>query len=190
MGQVNAASASERHLVVRARGGDLDAFGELVRRHQQRAFRAAFLLTGSAADAEDALQEAFVRAWRALDRFREDAPFAPWLLTIVARQVATQQRAAGRRSAWTARAARDDRWVSATAHAPTEVAILVREQRSALRDALEALPTQQRLVVELRYLAELSERETAAALGCRPGTVKSRLSRALSALHEQMEESP
>ncbi|MCW3002355.1 MAG: polymerase sigma factor [Conexibacter sp.] len=188
MNDVSAAPASERDLVVRARGGDPDAFTELVRHHQRRAFRAAYLLSGSASDAEDALQEAFVRAWRALDRFHEDAPFAPWLLTIVARQVATQQRATGRRNAWALRATRDDRWVPAAVDAPTEAAILALERQTALRQALSALPPHQRRVVELRYLAELSEQETAAALGCRPGTVKSRLSRALSALQKQMKE--
>jgi RNA polymerase sigma-70 factor (ECF subfamily) len=187
---VSPSPPSERVLLASAREGDLRAYEELVRRHQQRAFRTACVLTGSAADAEDVVQEAFVRAWRALDRFRDGAPFAPWLLAIVARQAGTQRRTASRADARLQRAAQDDRWMASPAPAPTEGAVLRLEAHALLREALDRLPEQQRVVVELRYLVELSERETAAALRCRQGTVKSRLSRGLATLRAQMEEAP
>jgi RNA polymerase sigma factor (sigma-70 family) len=99
---------TEERLISRARDGDARAYEELVRRHQQIAFRTAFVLTGSAAEAEEAAQDAFLKAWHALGRFRAGAPFRPWLLTIVAREAGTRRRSAGRRAAWTARAAQDE----------------------------------------------------------------------------------
>ena len=79
-------AAEAAALIERARQGDQAAYGELVRDHQEIAFRVAFLITRSAPDAEDVTQEAFIKAWRALGRFRTDAPFRPWLLRIVANE--------------------------------------------------------------------------------------------------------
>jgi RNA polymerase sigma factor (sigma-70 family) len=180
----------EDRLIARAREGDARAYEELVRRHQQLAFRTAWVLTGSAADAEEAAQDAFVKAWRALPRFKDGSPFRPWLLAIVAREASTRRRSAGRRAAWTARAAQDERWVPPQSEAPTEVAVLQRERAATLLAALARLEPRDREVIELRHVLGLSERETAAALRCRPGTVKSRLSRALDRLREDLEERP
>jgi RNA polymerase sigma-70 factor (ECF subfamily) len=180
----------EDRLIARARDGDARAFEELVRRHQVIAFRTAFVLTGSAVEAEDAAQDAFVKAWHALGRFRAGAPFRPWLLAIVAHEASTRRRSAGRRAAWTARAAQDERWVPPAAQAPTEVAVLERERTSTLLAALALLDPRDREVVELRHVLGLSEREAAAVLGCRPGTVKSRLSRALERLRDELGERP
>src|SRR5688500_13209149 len=87
---------TEEELVALARDGDSDAYADLVRSHQQIAFRTAMLITRNAADAEDAAQEAFVKAWRALPRFRAGEPVRPWLLTIVANEARNRRRAAGR----------------------------------------------------------------------------------------------
>ena len=87
----------ETALVERARHGDATAFGELVTIHQAAAFRVAYVLTASTAEAEDAAQEAFVKAYLALDRFRAGAPFRPWLLTIVGNEARNRLRARGRR---------------------------------------------------------------------------------------------
>ena len=80
------------------RGGDRDAYAELVRRHAPVALRTAALL-GAGGDAEDVVQEAFVKAYGALDRFRDGAPFRPWLLQIVANETRNLHRASGRRAA-------------------------------------------------------------------------------------------
>jgi RNA polymerase sigma-70 factor (ECF subfamily) len=181
---------SEDRLIARAREGDARAYEDLVRLHEQLAFRTAWVLTGSAADAEEAVQDAFVKAWKALGRFREGAPFRPWLLAIVAREASTRRRSAGRRAAWTARAAQDERWVPPVPEAPTEVAVLQRERAATLLAALARLEPRDREVVELRHVLGLSEAETAAALRCRPGTVKSRLSRALERLRAELRERP
>ena len=89
-----------RPLIERARNGDARAFEELVAMHTQIAFRTAYLITGSAADAEEAAQDGFVKAWRALRRFRPGAEFRPWLLKIVANEARNRRRAAFPSDAW------------------------------------------------------------------------------------------
>ena len=150
--------------------------------HQGIAFRTAYLIAGGAAEAEDAAQEGFVKAWRALGRFRQGAPFRPWLLRIVANEAHNRRRSAGRRAQLALRAATE---VPSGDAAPSpEAALLGSEQRQRLLATVNALPEDQRAVISLRYLAELSEEETAEALGLPRGTVKSRTSRALERLRE------
>lgn len=153
----------------------------LVRVHQDIAFRTAWLVAGSAADAEDAAQEAFVKAWKALPRFRPGAPFRPWLLKIVANEARNRRRAAGRRAALAERAELP------VADPSPEEAVAGGEERAAMARALRGLREEDRLAIACRYLLDMSEAETAAALGWRRGTVKSRLSRALGRLREAME---
>jgi RNA polymerase sigma-70 factor (ECF subfamily) len=178
----------EADLVARARAGDHDAFALLVQRHEEIAFRTAYLILRDAAEAEDAAQEAFVRAHRALGRFDRGRPLRPWLLAIVANEARNRRRAAARRGALAERAAWD-RGPAGAAPSP-ESAVLAGERRERLLVALGRLREPDRLVIQLRHLLELSEEETAAALGCRRGTVKSRLSRALARLREELGERP
>ena len=179
-------SRHEDHLLRLARDGDADAFAELVRAHQDIAFRTAMLITRNAADAEDAAQEAFVKAWQALPRFRVGRPVRPWLLTIVANQARDRRRATGRREGLWLRAARRERAAGEEDHSP-EAGLLAGEVRGDLLEALGALREEDRLVLGCRFLLDLGEAETAAALGVRPGTVKSRTSRGLARLREVME---
>ncbi|MGH2532928.1 MAG: RNA polymerase sigma factor [Thermomicrobiales bacterium] len=167
----------ESELIERAKTGDGDAYEELVRRYQDLAFRTAYLITGSAADAEDAAQEAFVKAYYALGRFRAGAPLRPWLLRIVANEARNRRTAAARRPTLALSAA-TDRPSGDTALSP-EGAALAHEERGALLDAVNGLSKDDRLVIAYRYFLDLSEAEMAEALGCPRGTVKSRLSRAL-----------
>ena len=176
---------TESVLLTRACGGDLDAYEQLVRLHQQIAFRTALVLTRNAADAEDAAQDAFVKAWRALARFDAARPFRPWLLAIVANEARNRRRGAGRREALAIRASDEPGAGAAGGAGSPEAALLVAERHAALAAALERLDERDRQVIACRYLLELSEAETAAALGCRTGTVKSRLSRALARLRAQ-----
>jgi len=175
---------SESVLLARACGGDLDAYEQLVRLHQQIAFRTALVLARNAADAEEAAQDAFVKAWHALRRFDRSRPFRPWLLAIVTNEARNRRRAAGRREALALRAAAASAGPADGAASP-ELALLVAERHGALVAALERLDERDRQVIVCRYLLELTEAETAAALGCRAGTVKSRLSRALERLRAQ-----
>jgi RNA polymerase sigma-70 factor (ECF subfamily) len=148
--------------------------------HQEIAFRVAYLISGS--EAEDAVQEAVLKAWRSLGRFRLGAPFRPWLLRIVANEARNRRRSAGRRGALALRVSQED--VSGGAASPPEAALIATEESARLHAALESLPDDARLALVCRYLLDLSEAETAVALGVRRGTVKSRVSRALDRLRE------
>jgi RNA polymerase sigma factor (sigma-70 family) len=160
---------------VRARRGDARAYESLVQEHQAIAFRTAYLITGSAADAEEAAQEAFVRAWLALKRFRRGAEFRPWLLAIVANEARNRVRNRRRREGLAERAAHELAW-----QAPSEDPVTPGDDR--LRDALAALPERDRSVLACRFVLDLGEQETAAVLGVARGTVKSRTARALERL--------
>ncbi len=117
-----------------------------------------------------------MKAYNALWRFRAGAPWRPWLLRIVANEARNRRRAAGRREHLAAQVAAA---VATDARLPEYTA-------AELSAALDRLEAPHREVVLLRHVLELSEAETAAALGCRPGTVKSRLSRGLARLREEL----
>ena len=168
-------------LVRRAKRGDLAAYEAIVARHQQTAFRAAHVVTRNAADAQDAVQEAFVKAYAALGRFDADRPLRPWLLAIVVNEARNRRRAEGRREHLATRAAAQ---VSGEAAPSPEAAAVRSAEASALRELVAGLPERDRTLIYLRYFLDLSEEETAAALGVRRGTVKSRTSRALARLRE------
>jgi RNA polymerase sigma factor (sigma-70 family) len=174
----------EAGLIARSRRGDADAYARLVAAHGEVAFRTAYAIGGNAADAEDAAQEGFVKAYRALGRFREGSSFRPWLLAIVANEARNRRRGAARREALVLRAGRD-RTEGDAAPSP-ETAVLAAERREMLVAALGRLADRDREIIVLRHLLELSEEETAAALGCRVGTAKSRLSRAMERLRSEM----
>jgi len=171
-------------LAERARNGDERAFEELVRSHQRIAFRTAYLLTGSAADAEDAVQAGFVKAWRALPRFRPGSAFRPWLLRIVANEAHNRRRSEGRAEALRLRAGRG---LPGDAAPSPAGAVLSAERREELLAAVRRLDERDREIVTCRYFLELSEDETATVLGIRRGTVKSRTARALARLREVVE---
>jgi len=174
--------SAEETLVERARRGDAVAFETLVLAYQSLAFRTAFVIAGDASDAEEAAQDAFVKAHRALGRFHTGEPFRPWLLTIVANEARNRRRARGRRAALTLRAAVEP---GANGEDP-EAAALASERRERLLSAVERLSDDDRDVLACRYLLELSGEETAAALGIPRGTVKSRTHRALARLQEEL----
>ena len=177
--------SADDELVARARAGDDDAYAVLVARHRDVAFRTAWLITGTAADAEDTAQEAFIKAHRALARFRPGEPFRPWLLQIVANDARNRRRSAGRREQLAVRAA-TDRSAGDAAPSP-EAAVLAAERRDALLAGLRRLGEDDRLVIGLRYFLDLGEAEMAAAIGVPRGTVKSRLSRSLGRLRTALE---
>jgi RNA polymerase sigma factor (sigma-70 family) len=165
--------------VTRARGGDLDAYAVLVARYTARAHRAAFLL-GAGEETDDVVQEAFVKAFRHLARFRDGEPFGPWLLRIVANETRNLTRSRRRRAALTLRLA--------TAHPDGAAAdgpvaeVLAAERRARLLAAVNELPARERQVLVCRYFLDLSEAETAQVLAWPLGSVKSRTFRALNRL--------
>ena len=175
---------TESGLVERARRGDVRAYEELVRRYQDIAFRLAYTILGSVEEAEDAAQEGFVRAYRALDRFRRGAPVRPWLLTIVANAARTRRATAARRPTLTLQAAAAN--PSGDPAQSPEAVTLIAEQQRELLGAVNALRIDDQRLIAYRYFLDLSEAEMAVVLGCARGTVKSRLSRALGRLRQQL----
>jgi RNA polymerase sigma-70 factor (ECF subfamily) len=177
---------AEAELVSRARHGDQAAFGQLVAAYQEVAFRTAYLVIGDAGEAEDAAQEAFVKAYHALDRFRPGAPLRPWLLRIVANTASNRRRSARRRIGLQLRA-QADATANVAASAPSAEAIVLRDEaRRALLEAVNALEPGDRLVIGARYFLDLPESEIAVLAGIAPGTVKSRLSRARAKLAKRL----
>jgi RNA polymerase sigma-70 factor, ECF subfamily len=165
--------------VARSRDGDLDAYAVLVARYTLRAHRAAFLL-GAGEEADDVVQEAFVKAFRHLSRFRVGEPFGPWLLRIVTNETRNLARSRRRRAALALRLSAADPDGTA-ADAPADE-VLAAERRAQLVSAVNALPDSERQVLVCRYFLDLSEAETAQVLKWPLGSVKSRTSRALTRL--------
>ena len=176
------ASLADR-TVEKARGGDVAAYERLVRAHQQIAFRTAYAITGDATEAEDAAQEGFVKAYRAMSSFRSGAPFRPWLLAIVANEARNRRKAAGRRASLAFRAA-DEGW--GTSDVSPEASALTGERKRELLAVLNGMAEDDRRVIACRYFLDLSEEEMASTLDVARGTVKSRLSRAMSRLRALM----
>jgi RNA polymerase sigma factor (sigma-70 family) len=175
--------SEEAALADRARDGDVGAFEELVRRYQELAFRVAWLVVRDRGEAQDAVQEAFVKAYHAMPRFRPGAPFRPWICRIVANEARNRGRSSRRRETLALRVAA----VAPGDAAPSpETAAVSRDEAGALLRALAGLRDDDRMVVAYRYLFDLSEAETAEALGIAPGTVKSRLSRSLVKLRTRL----
>jgi RNA polymerase sigma factor (sigma-70 family) len=178
----------EAELVERAKRGDTEAYTEIVRRYEEVAFRTAYVITGDAQDAEEAAQEGLVKAYRALARFDAEMPLRPWLLRIVGNEARNRRRARGRAASLALRIAQDR--PSAGAAPSAEAAVLAAELRATVNRALSRLPENDRRVIACRYFLDLSEAETADALGVPRGTVKSRLSRAFARLRTALDEPP
>lgn len=176
----------EVNLIGRARAGDTGAYGDLVRAHQDLALRIAYLIVRDSMEAEDVVQDAFVKAHRHLDRFRPDAPFRPWLLQVVRNTARNRVRSRTRREHLALRVAAEA--VSGDAAPSPETAALATEARTALLAAVEALPDRYRMAVACRFLLDLSETETATVLGVPRGTVKSRTARGLARLRAALGE--
>jgi RNA polymerase sigma-70 factor (ECF subfamily) len=164
-------------LVRRARRDDPAAWETLVRRHQEPVFRLAYLILGDADDAQDIAQEAFVRAYLALDQFDTARPLRPWLLSIAANLARNRRRSLGRYWAALQRAFQ----ANPEPYHPAPDRTVAADARR-LREAVSRLRPVAQDIVYLRYFLELSEAEAAEALGIPLGTAKSRLHRALAQL--------
>jgi RNA polymerase sigma-70 factor (ECF subfamily) len=177
-----AEAENEAGLLEKARGGNLFAFEEIVRRYQRRVYATAFRIVRRHEVADDVAQEAFIRAHRSLDRFDTRRPFGPWICRIAANLAVNHVRSPE---------AREEALPDGHAEAPSVLpgpldGVLDREARALLERALGGLPGEQRSVFCLRVFEELSYKEIADALGISIGTVMSRLSRAREKLREAL----
>ena len=174
---------TEAELIRLARQGDQAAWEMLMRVHQEAAFRLAYLILGDSDRAEDSVQEAYIRAYRAMRRFDETRAFRPWLLSITAHQARNELRSAGRYLAALRRLWQDE----PVPVASPETDAAKNWESQLLWQAVRrlALPDQQ--VIYYRFFLNLPVDETAQALGIAEGTVKSRLHRAVDRLREVVE---
>ncbi len=184
----------ERELARRAKQGDTAAFGELARRQQAAVFNVAYRMFGRREDAEDATQEAFLRAYKALGRFDESRPFAPWIKRItvnlclnwleaekVRPQISTADMGAAGEDAPDM-----DAWSHKT---PTPEQTMVRQEQSdKLRQAIWQLPPRYRAVIECRHFQEMRYDEMAEVLARPLSSIKSDLFRARKMLRKMLAE--
>ena len=186
----DAREARVRSLLERSRGGDQSAFRELVVLHQDQAYGLALRITRSPADAEEVAQDAFLRAWLALGRFRGESSFGTWLYRIVARRAFDRlEKLRSRRGREVGGEEAADLAEATAATAPGaagsgadghEAAARARQLERMVR----ALPAAQRAAVTLYYYEDRSVEQVAAILGMPENTVKTHLSRARAALRE------
>lgn len=166
---------TESELIQQALHGSPDAWESLTRSHQEAVFRLAYLLLGDPDDAEDVAQETFVRAYYALKRFDPARPLRPWLMQIASNLAGNQRRSMGRYLRALVRLSRDP---AAPDDPPQE------DESRLLWRAVRRLKLEFQQVIYMRFFLEMSEDEMSTALRIAPGTVKSRLHRALAALRE------
>jgi len=178
---------NDAEFVQKVQQGDPHAWETLVDTYQQVVFRLAYLIVGDPDDAADVAQEAFIQFHRTLDRFDPARPVQPWLLKIAANLARNRLRSLGRylktAQRWFTQAGTGDL-------APIEAQAAARMESEALWKVVRRLSGDDQAVIYLRYYLDLPVAETAAALDVAPGTVKSRLHRALGRLRAELRSHP
>jgi RNA polymerase sigma-70 factor (ECF subfamily) len=172
-------AARERELVVAAQRGSTEAFAALVRSHQRRAYGVARAVVLTHEDAEDAVQDGFLHAYRALDRFRPDQPFGAWLYRIVSNAALDIVRR---------RKVRDAEQLPDSVPIPFRDPAEADELRGRLGEALSALTDRQRSVLVLHDLEGFTHGEIGSMLGIPEGTARSDLHHARAALRRLLED--
>lgn len=175
--------ADEAAVVARCQRGDSAAFRQLYDIHASSLFKIALLMTGSREDAEDALQDAFVNAWKAIGSYREGTEFRAWLVTILLNRVRSWRRRIARRTARVRLVPLDKPGPEPSYEDPARDPV----ESVQLLSALQKLGTRPRSIVVLRFYSGLSVPEIANAVGCPEGTVKSDLHRSLKTMRAHMD---
>lgn len=180
---------TDEDLVRQIKNGDLDAFDQLVRRYEVKIYNVAFRFMGNHADAVDLAQDTFIRMYQALPGFRGDSSFATWLYRVAANACRDELRKRQRRRS----VSMDEMIATSPANMPAapgdyspEETIQRRETQQQVQECLNQLSNDHRLILVMREIQGFSYEEIAGALGCSLGTVKSRISRARSALKEKI----
>jgi RNA polymerase sigma-70 factor, ECF subfamily len=180
-------SDSDNALVRKARNGDFSAFERLFERHRTLVFRFAYQMIPRRDDAEDIVQEAFVRAYQNLERYRDEAKFTTWLLRIVTNLCTDQARMSTRRQALEQQESGGGLTWMTVGNTDDPVQNLEADRRvEALRRALAALPIHHRTAIVLRDVEERDYADIAAILGCTVGGAKLRVLRARRALRDRV----
>ena len=184
---------TDRAYVARARSGDADAYRVLVERHGRALFRLAFRMTGNEQDAEDVVQESFLRAYRQLSKFDERASFGTWLYRIAANCSLDLVRARKRRSehlapADTDRSESEDPVLNLPSLDPTpERSALSSEVRARVAEAMNDLSATERTAFVLRHFEGMCIEDVSRVLECQPGAAKHSVFRAVQKLRRALE---
>lgn len=182
---------SDAGLAARAAGGDAQAFALIMRRHNQLLFRTARSILRNDHEAEDALQEAYLRAWRGIGNFREEARLSTWLARIVINEALARLRRHGAQvipldGAIGAAADTGEPWEEADPDFQPERIAMRQEIRNLIESCIDRLPEAYRTVFMLRAVQEMSVSETAEALQLNEATVRTRFLRARGMLREHL----
>ena len=174
-------SVDERDLALRVLQGDRDVFGEIVQRNQQAVFNASYHVLGNVRDAEDATQEAFIRAYQFFERYDLNRPLGPWLVRIAIN--VCLNRVEGQK----VDSELDEELSPAADPKPDpEIQTMLRDRDDIVRNELSRLPPRYRAVIELRHFQELSYEEIADVLKRPLSDIKSDLFRARKLLAERL----
>ena len=183
---------TDQALVQRVQSGDQHAFELLVAKYQRRIFRLISRFVSDPATAEDIAQETFLRAYRAIGRFRGDSQFYTWLYRIAV-NTAKRSASAGARSPVfqeNLHSSEGEETFAGSEQLSTvetpEAVMATREIADAVKNALDGLPEELRTAIVLREIEGLSYEDIAQLMGCPPGTVRSRIFRAREAIARQL----
>ena len=177
-------------IVARARAGDADAYRVLVERHSRALFRLAFRMTGNESDAEDVVQESFLRAYRQLGKFDERASFGTWLYRIATNCSLDLVRSRKRRSEQMAPADEEmeNPIANLPAHDPTpERSAMSTEVRERVAEAMNELSATERTAFVLRHFEGMCIEDVSRVLECQPGAAKHSVFRAVQKLRRALE---
>jgi len=181
----------DHQLVLRAQNGDKVAFGLLVTKYQRKLFRLAFRMLGNQAEAEDVVQDTFIKAYRALPQFRGDSTFYTWLYRIAVNAARTNLESRGRRlpELYGTKPDSDETFDTdeyLTDSNTPETLISSKQIAHTVNVALDELPQDLRMALSLREIDGLSYDEIAEVMGCPIGTVRSRIFRAREAIADKI----
>jgi RNA polymerase sigma-70 factor (ECF subfamily) len=174
-------TSPDRDLILRARRGETDAFGELVQRYQAAVFNVCYRMMGERREAEDMAQEAFIRAYARLESYDAERPFGPWMRRVAANLCLNRLESLPAAQP----EVDEERDPDDPAQRPEAVSEQ-RDQAEQLRTALSSLPPHYRVVLELRHYQELSYEEIAESLQLPLSDIKSHLFRARKLLAEKL----
>ncbi|MTI83665.1 MAG: sigma-70 family RNA polymerase sigma factor [Firmicutes bacterium] len=180
---------SDEQLVDKFKSGSVEAFEELVNRYERKVYTLAYRFTGNYADAGDMVQEVFIRVYRALPKFRAESSFSTWIYKVAAnvcRDELRKQRRKKSVSLENMEANQGEIAVTDEAQSPEEF-VEQRDLQARVQKYIDQLTEDQRMILLLREMHQLSYEEMADVLECSLGTVKSRLSRARLALKNKMQ---
>lgn len=180
----------ERGLIARASAGDPEAFNRLMERHERRMYAVALRMCANREDAQDCLQEAMLRVFRAIGGFKGESSFSTWVYRITMNTCLDELRRKKNKQASSLDDLLDEGWAPADERGSPEKQAVRAETARTLRRAIGELPEDMRAAVVLRDIEGYAYEEIARALEVNVGTVKSRISRGREKLREKLKQSP